>query len=225
MELVFVRHAEPEWVREGLSVDNPPLTARGEEQARLLAKRLGDERFDAVLVSPLVRAKLTAEPLLDVLDARHEVLPWMAEIGMPDWTGTPSAEVDRIFAEAMARPFEQQWDGIEGGESFRDFHVRVTTGIREVLGQLGGRPTPDETPLWHLDRPDARLLLVAHAGTNATVVGHLLGFEPVPWEWERIVTQHASVTSLRGLRIGHGWSFALDRLSDVEHLPPELRTR
>ena len=26
MELVLVRHAEPEWVRDGLNIDDPPLT-------------------------------------------------------------------------------------------------------------------------------------------------------------------------------------------------------
>ena len=55
MEIVFVRHAEPEWVRDKLNVDNPPLTARGFEQASLLGKWAANEHFDEVFVSPLVR--------------------------------------------------------------------------------------------------------------------------------------------------------------------------
>ena len=40
MEITLIRHAEPEWVRDGLNVDNPPLTSRGHQQARLLADSL-----------------------------------------------------------------------------------------------------------------------------------------------------------------------------------------
>jgi broad specificity phosphatase PhoE len=31
MEIILVRHAEPEWVRDGFSIDDPPLTERGHE--------------------------------------------------------------------------------------------------------------------------------------------------------------------------------------------------
>jgi probable phosphoglycerate mutase len=67
MEIVLARHAEPEWARDGLSIDNPGLTDRGHQQARLLADRLAHESFDAVFVSPMVRARETAAPLIATL--------------------------------------------------------------------------------------------------------------------------------------------------------------
>ena len=225
MELVLVRHAEPEWSRDDRAVDNPPLTDRGRQQARLLADRLAHERFDATFVSTMQRARQTAEPVLEVLgsDPVHE--SWLEEIGMPDWTGTPSAEIDELFKRAMARPVDQQWDGIEGGERFGDFHERITKGLEATLAPLGVVPTDDATPLWEIDDTDARVLMVAHAGTNATIIGHLLGIQPLPWEWERFVMFHASFSVLRPMRIGHGWSFNLFKLGDTEHLPDEMRTR
>ena len=48
MEIVLIRHAEPEWVKDGKSVVNPPLTVRGSRQAELLGQRLADEKFDHV---------------------------------------------------------------------------------------------------------------------------------------------------------------------------------
>ncbi|MBK5223818.1 MAG: histidine phosphatase family protein [Acidimicrobiia bacterium] len=225
MEIVLVRHAEPEWSREGLSVDNPPLTPRGHEQASLLAKRLAHERFDKVFVSPMVRARQTAEPILEVLgvdDAPIE--PWLEELRMPDWTGTPSAEVDDLFERALARPIEEHWDGMAGGERFADFHHRITSGIASTLGPLGVVPH-NQAPLWEIADESSRVLFVAHAGTNATIIGHLLGIDPLPWEWERFVMFHASFTVLRPLRIGTGHSFSLLRLGDTEHLPDEMRTR
>ena len=36
MEFLLIRHAEPEWVKDGLSIVNPPLTKRGFDQAERL---------------------------------------------------------------------------------------------------------------------------------------------------------------------------------------------
>ncbi|QGG94854.1 histidine phosphatase family protein [Actinomarinicola tropica] len=225
MEIVLVRHAEPEWAKDGLAIDNPPLTDRGREQARRLADRLSHEAFDQVFVSPMVRAQQTAEPILEVLGVDAPTEPWLEELRMPDWTGTPSAEVDELFRQAPYRPIEEHWAGITGGESFKDFHVRVTEGVEATLAPLGVTPYRDEGPLWEIDDESRRALFVAHAGTNATIIGHLLGIDPVPWEWERFVMFHASFSVLRPHPIGGGWTFSLFRLGDTEHLPDGMRTR
>lgn len=223
MELVLVRHGEPEWVRDGRNVDNPRLTERGRTQAECAAAVLATERFDRVLVSPLDRAAETAAPIAAALGVTPETHPWLAEIANPNWDGTDH-DVDRIFAEARLRPAEQHWDGLPGGESFRDFHTRVVQGLVDTLDRAATRQTADPLPVWEVDRPDERWLVVAHAGTNSVILTHLLGVTPVPWEWERFVTFHASVSRVSALRIGTGWSFSLLSLSDVRHLG-ELVTR
>ena len=75
------------------------------------------------------------------------------------------------------------------------------------------------------DQPARRIVVVAHAGTNATALGHLLGIPPVPWEWERFVTFHASMSRVRAAGDQRRPPFSLSRLSDVDHLQPELHTR
>ncbi len=226
MELVLVRHAQPEWALNGLAVSNPPLTEHGHDQAARLAKRLAHESFDTVLVSPLVRAQQTAAPILEVLGLEASVEPWLEEIKVPDWTGTPSAEVDERFKRSLGRPIEEHWDGIvDDGESFRDFHRRVTSGVEGALAPLGVLPAEDNHPLWDIADTSTRALIVAHAGTNATVMGHMLGIQPLPWEWERFVMFHASFSVLRPIRIGNAWSFSLFRLGDAEHIPDQDRTR
>lgn len=226
MELVLVRHAQPEWARNGLAVSNPPLTDHGHNQAALLAKRLAHESFDAVLVSPLIRARQTAEPILDVLGVEPTIEPWLEEIRVPDWTGTPSAEVDERFKRALGRPVDQLWNGlVDGGEPFRDFHRRITEGVNTALAPHGVLPNKNNPPLWDIADPSTRVLVVAHAGTNATIIGHMLGIQPLPWEWERFVMFHASFSVLRPLRIGNAWSFSLFRLGDAEHIADDDRTR
>ena len=82
-----------------------------------------------------------------------------------------------------------------------------------------------ELPVWHISEPGRRIALIAHAGTNTIVICHLLGLEPTPWEWDRMVLRHASVSRLEAIPAGGGYIFSLTALSDVEHLPVEDRTR
>lgn len=225
LELVLVRHGEPEWVRDGFSIDNPPLTDRGVRQAERLADALAAEHFDEILVSPLVRARQTAQPLLSRLGRDLVVEPWLEEIRNPVWQGTPADKAFEAFRAQRERPASHQWDGIEGGEAVRDFVERIRLGASLFLAERGVESKHDDLPVWSLDGPPRRILLVAHAGTNSVTMCHLLGLEPTPWEWERFVLQHASVSRLEALPMGEGHTFALTRLSDVEHLAASDRTR
>jgi probable phosphoglycerate mutase len=225
MELVLVRHAQPEWSRDRTARVDPGLTERGRRQAQLAASRLAEHAFDRLLVSTATRARETAAPLSELRpDVVSEAREWLHEIHMPaHWEGTPQEEVDRTFREARLRSREDWWQGIPGGESFGDFHARVTTGLEQELAGLG--LDRDRHGFWQL--PDAcpqRLVMVAHGGTNSVVLGHLLGLEPQPWEWERFSSDHASLTVLRTTPIGSGHIFSLQYFSDVEHLPAELVT-
>lgn len=60
VRLYLVRHAK---AAPGDPDELRPLTPEGREQARLLGERLAGERPDAVVTSPLLRARETAEVL------------------------------------------------------------------------------------------------------------------------------------------------------------------
>lgn len=225
MEIFLVRHAEPEWVRSGLSVDNPPLTKRGLEQAELLARSLRDEAFDEVLVSPLVRAQQTVDPLLQLTGRDLMVEDWLEEIRSPIWHGTPAERAEEAYRAVRTLPSTERWRGLEGGESVSDFVARVNLGCSLFLAERGVLRVSDDLPVWTMERPEQRICLVAHAGTNSVVLNHLLGLEPTPWEWERFVLGHATVSRILSMPLGDGHTFGLVRLSSDEHLPAALRTR
>jgi 2,3-bisphosphoglycerate-dependent phosphoglycerate mutase len=225
VELVLIRHGEPEWVRDGLSVDDPPLTLRGHEQARRLADALADEHFDEILVSPLVRARQTAAPLLERLGRTEVVAAWLEEIRNPVWHGTPAEKAEQAFKEQRQRPPHQHWAGLDGGEAVDAFQERIRLGASLFLAERGVKRVDEELPIWELTDPGARIALVAHAGTNSVTLSHLLGLAPTPWEWERFVLQHASCTRVDAIEVGGAHTFALTRLSDVEYLAPADRTR
>jgi phosphoribosylformylglycinamidine cyclo-ligase len=72
LELWLVRHGETTWNAEGRwqGQADAPLTERGREQARRLARRLAGQRFDAVYASDLGRALETAEVVAAELEGR-----------------------------------------------------------------------------------------------------------------------------------------------------------
>lgn len=225
MELLFIRHGQPGWVRDGHGVNNPDLTDLGIQQAELVARRLAGLHIDEVFVSPLRRAHQTAAPLAAALGCEPIMLDWLAEISAPDFEGTPIEQVHRVFAESRARPLEEHWQGIPGGESFIDFHTRVTGGLDSLLTDLGAAPLHREPPLWQLRGRQRRVVVVAHAGTNSVALGHLLGIKPVPWEWERFVSYHASISTLEPFEVAGAQAFSLHRFADVSHLSDDLQTR
>ena len=69
-----------------------------------------------------------------------------------------------------------------------------------------------------------RLVAVAHAGTNSTIISHLLGVEPEPWEWDRFALGHASVAVLRTLPMAGSHLWSLRSLGDATHIPVLDRT-
>ena len=84
MDILFVRHGQPQWAIDGLSQLDPHLTGLGREQAGLAAIRIAtDTKATAaeLIVSPATRSQETAQPVaretglgLDTIDDLLEIL-------------------------------------------------------------------------------------------------------------------------------------------------------
>jgi len=225
VEIVFIRHGQPEWIREGLNVENPPLTELGHAQAQAMANALAAEAFDEVYASPLLRARQTAAPLFEALGREEQIAPWLEEIRDPSWHGTPQEKAQAAYEELKGRPAHDRWEGLDGGESIREFTARIRGGADEFFAERGMRRADHDLPIWSIEQPGRRIALVAHAGTNSVSIAHLLGLQPTPWEWDRFVIGHTSVSRLEALELHDGFTFSMTKLSDLEHLDAEQRTR
>lgn len=172
------------------------------------------------------RAMETSTPVVRELNHDKEVYDWLREIQNPaEWEGEPAEVIERAFEHANFREMEEMWDGLPGGESFRDFHERVVTGLIDTLDSHGVHAfDPGQRDLWNVEDPERRVVIVAHAGTNAVILGHLLGLDPVPWEWDRFRQPHTGVSRLTTFRVSTGWAFSLRQLGDVAHLHPGMVT-
>jgi probable phosphoglycerate mutase len=225
VELLLIRHGQPEWVRDGLNVVDPPLTELGHRQAQALAEVMAGQELDEILVSPLLRARQTAAPMLAALGREEQIELWLEEIRDPKWHGTPAERAAEAYRELRDRAPADRWRGLTGGEDIREFVERIRLGAEKFLQERGVHRMDGELPVWHIAEPGRRIALVAHAGTNSIVICHLLGLEPTPWEWERMVLRHASISRLEAIPVGDLYTFSLTALSDVEHIPPADRTR
>lgn len=227
MEIVIIRHAQPEWVKDGLSVDNPPLTELGFRQAEALAEELSGEKFDEILVSPLMRTQQTAAPILKVLQMPLVIEPWLEEIRNPIWHGTPQERAEAAWKAEKSKSSHERWLGIDGGEPVIEFVDRINNGVSYFLAERGITRSEKELPVWETNEnfvEDKKIALICHAGTGSVSLCHMLGFPATPWEWERLVIGHATINRISTLNLADGVTFGLTQLSGNHHLHPEMRT-
>lgn len=220
MEVLLVRHAQPDWEPGGLAVDDPTLTPLGHAQARCVAQALASEEFDAIYVSPLRRAIQTAEPLLTQRKEALKTTSWLREMGMPVLEGKPTEEIQDYFSKALSRPVDDWWDGMPGGERFEHFYQRVSAGVEELLSQAHGVNVHTSNPrrLWRLSNPAARILIIAHEGTNAALIAHLLGVDPVPWLHMHFSSHWGGISRLHTVELGDSQVWSLEYFNRIDHL-------
>lgn len=156
IELVLVRHGETVW--SGLDrctgTADVPLSPLGERQARRLADRLADWRFDAVHASDRRRALDTVAP---VLAGRPELMPRacprLRERDFGRWEGAPWSSLPTYAGGEQAAPGE-----VETLESLAE---RVASWWA-AAGAIG----------------EGRLLVVSHGGPLRVLLCLLLGLPP-----------------------------------------------
>ena len=139
--LILVRHASTEHsVHQRFSGRNDlPLSAIGEQQAAALARRapsFGD--VAAVVTSPLVRARQTAELIAAALDAEPSVSDGMVETDFGEWEGLASAEVEERWPGEMAKWLIRADVAPPMGESFGDVTRRVRRARDELIAKHPG---------------------------------------------------------------------------------------
>ena len=216
----MVRHAQPDWEPEDRAVDDPGLTALGQVQASRAADALRGQRFDAVYVSPTRRTLETVAPIAEALAQPTTVQSWLREIEAPALHGQTGAQVASYFERARVRALQEHWHGLPGGESLRHFWERVSSGVEGLLlgdhrlriHQDGGQR------LWQLPEATDRILIVAHEGTNAVILSHLLGIEPAPWGWLRFASRWAGISTIGTVPVAGSHVWALHRFNEAGHL-------
>jgi broad specificity phosphatase PhoE len=134
--IVFVRHGQTAPNRAGvlLGRSDPPLTPLGEEQATRVAAVLAREAPAAIVSSPLLRARATAEAIAGATGVGVEIDERLIEIDYGEWEGLSFAELpDGAIGEWRRNPSFAP----SGGESLEQVGARVGGLAAEMLERAG----------------------------------------------------------------------------------------
>ncbi|MDN5855506.1 MAG: histidine phosphatase family protein [Actinomycetia bacterium] len=184
MELLLVRHAQPERVDDGLEPADPGLTPAGLGQAQQLAKAFAAGAFgpvDAIVSSSMLRARQTAEPVAETLGLTARTDERLAELDL-GWT-TYGAELDNIPSRRAA--YDELNAGRWGPDTYDpgDFAARVRAGVEDVV----------------TGQPHGTVAVVCHGGVISAYLANVVGAARMLF----LVPDHCSVTRVLAERDGY----------------------
>ncbi|TMC51820.1 MAG: histidine phosphatase family protein [Chloroflexi bacterium] len=138
-EVYLARHGETDWSLSGrhTGITDLPLTARGEQNARDLGRRLQGIHFDTVYSSPLQRARRTAD-LAGFVEPT--LTPLLKEVDYGTYEGLTSQQIHESDPD-----WELFRDGCPGGETPAQIYARANEFLELATQQ-----------------PEARVLVFAH---------------------------------------------------------------
>lgn len=145
--LILARHGETDWNRDGRFQGHadPPLNARGREQARELADLLADEPVEAIYSSDLRRAHETARIVAERTGLEVVVDPQLRERDVGHWSGLTAAEIEEQFPDQIRLWRE---GAVSVGESRESLAERVVAAAHRIAAA----------------HPDGLVLVVTHGG-------------------------------------------------------------
>lgn len=202
-QLIMVRHGEQDigdWGKNAVGTfDDPPLSERGRQQAKLVGERLSTEQIHAIYASPLQRAHDTGLAIARHHRMEPKVLDDLREVEI--FRDLPK---DKRAYEVLGRDLligirermlrEKSWDVYPHSETSFEFRRRVVNTIEGIIAANKGR----------------RVVIACHGGVINAFAGHITGtrydmfFRPA----------HASISVFmagEGLRAVHS-------LNDYHHL-------
>ena len=229
MEVVFIRHGQPEWDRDGLAVDRPSAhrarapPGRGHGRASVRGRSRSTScwcrRSCGPSRPPRRSSSATGHRARDAAVAGRDRR-------RPVWDGTPPRSVEAIFAEERRRRSTSCGTACPEARASATSTAASSPGCDSMLDDAGANRSPRLPPLWRLEHPARRIVVVSPtpaptppprppAGHPAGAVG-VGALRLVPRLGERGAAACA---------IAAAHSFSLFRFSDTSHLPDHLHTR
>jgi broad specificity phosphatase PhoE len=181
IEIFLIRHGKPvikanHWIKA-----STPLSQEGLGQAEKIALKLRKIQFDALITSPLTRAKQTAEVMeqrsQEIVDLQEE--EWLSEIDLGDWAGSNKTTIIKSYpfldnqvitggynssGPLIARLLKSNKDFcFPSGECLISCWKRVSDGLLKTLDQFRGQK-------------NKRVALIGHGGSFTIIMLTLLGY-------------------------------------------------
>ena len=170
MEIVLIRHGQPEWMPGDVYTKNPGLTSLGKLQSEKSSSAFKETSFDEIWVSPLKRAQETFTPFKEKNIGRSiHVFDWLQEMQDDEEEalyGKGTEEVMAFFAKRNSQSFEGWREGSHG-KYMENFSKNIVSNLEIELGNRGIVPLDAEFDRrFDLSGSSVeRLMIISHAGT------------------------------------------------------------
>lgn len=241
----MIRHGDPDYVHD-------TLTEKGRREAALLSERVIRENVRDFYVSPLGRAKDTAEYTLKRLGRSAQVMDWLKEFPV-------QVDINDSLTLQKAYPDTRQengryvnriaWDMVPGSwreipeysdkEAWRKTEVaacsdltavydRVAAGLDELLEKYG---YVRDQSLYRTERGNQdTIIFFCHFGVTCVLLSHLWNVSPFVL-WHSLAMAPTSVTEIYTEEREKGIvTFRASKIGDTAHLyaynePPSFSAR
>jgi alpha-ribazole phosphatase/probable phosphoglycerate mutase len=159
--LVFVRHGETAMAGRFCGQSDPGLNGAGEFQAIHAAEAIAGLGVQRIYSSDLLRARQTADVLVQRIGVSVELRAELREIGFGLWEGLNWQEIEERYPQEAKRWLDEfPLCGAPGGETYAEFTTRVDGVIATMLGET----------------PALRTIVVTHRGVMRYALVRFFGF-------------------------------------------------
>ncbi len=201
--ILLTRHGETEWnvIGRVQGWTDTAMNAKGEAQARALAKRLRDTPIAAVYSSDSKRAVQTAMPTAEQHGLAVQRLPELREKGFGVWEGLTKADLERDYADLWHRyhVLHELDSAIPNGETYTQVYDRMRNALCGILDTHSGA---DET-----------VLVTGHGGSARALV--LIALQAPLSTLQRLGLDNTSLSRLDFQGVAEG---RVVFLNDTSHL-------
>jgi probable phosphoglycerate mutase len=198
MELLLVRHGEPERIIEADGPADPPLQERGRQQAQRLAEWLVPERLDAVWSSPLRRAIETAAPVAAAHGVEVVIDDELAEFDREATSYIPYEELKVTRDERFLAMVDGRLD--DYGVDPAAFQGGVVAAIERVITA----------------NPSRVVAVVCHGGVINAYLAHILGIDKLLF----FLPDYTSISRVVAARTGERSVASLNERAHLRDLTP-----
>nr|MCR4593555.1 histidine phosphatase family protein [Clostridiales bacterium] len=175
MEIIFVRHCDPDYEKDS-------LTPVGIKEAELLSERIKAMNADAFYCSPMGRAQKTAQIALEGTNAEIQTFDWLHEFKGMVWSGFKKHYCWDFLPSEWTndkRNYTEDWldsDIMKHGNVKKEYN-KVCKGIDGLLEEYGYKHTGNTFEV--IKESHDRIVLFCHFGISCVLLGYLLGISPI----------------------------------------------
>ncbi len=217
MQIIIVRHAEPDYAKDS-------LTEKGFAEADFLAERLSKLDVKDFYCSPLGRAVDTARPTLEATKRTAVTLDWLREFTAK--VIDPATNKERIPWDLMPKYLAENpqlfdkdnWinTGIMQSGNLREKYTEVCQALDELIAKYGYVHDGD---VFKVEKESTdTIVLFCHFGLECVLLSHILNVSPVVL-WHGFAVLPSGVTTLVTEEREQGIAyFRCNGLGDLSHL-------